>query len=195
MASRKRYYIGVDCMKTTFYDWCLLEENREYGKRVLDNFVKCVNLNDDFMKLTTGSKKKIILHCDLCNTNFETYPKLLTQKVWHGCVDGKVVVPGYNDLLTYCLKDEDKYRHVLEGWEEDLNGSMALYSPMSRKKVFFTCEKCGYTWQVVLANVVRGKAWCPVEKGFVALKGYNDFETYCKRLDKEKCDKILKSWS
>lgn len=195
MIARKDIIIGVNCMKTTFYDWCLLEENREYGEKILHNFVRCVDPKDDIMKLNKSSSHKIIIHCDICNTDYETYPNLLTKKSHHGCVDGKVIVPGYNDLLTYCLKDEYKYRHVLDGWRDDLNGSMELYSPMSSKKVFFTCEKCGYTWQANLNNVISNLTWCPVEKGLVALKGYNDFETYCKRLDKEKCDKILKSWS
>lgn len=181
--------------KVSLYEWCLLEPNIEFGQRILNNFVGCVNPSDDFMKLTTGSKKKIILHCDLCNTNFETYPKLLSQKVWHGCKDGKVVIPGYNDLLTYCLSDIEKYAHVIKGWREDLNGSMYLYAPQANKKVFFTCEKCGYTWDVVLADVISKGRWCPVESGHRVLKGYNDFETYCHKLEKEKCDRILNSWS
>lgn len=79
------------------------------------------------------------------------------------------------------LKDSS----VIKYWNYSKNDNSLLdkISIGSTKKVWWICEN-GHEWQTSIQHKSNGTA-CPYCSGKKALKGFNDFETWCKKNNKE----------
>lgn len=92
---------------------------------------------------------------------------------------GKMVIAGYNDLLT-------SFPHLAEEWHPTKNGFLtpAQISPFSNRKVWWQCE-LGHEWEAVVASRSQRKARCPYCSGKRVLVGFNDLKTKCPQLAEE----------
>lgn len=65
-------------------------------------------------------------------------------------------------------------------WDYDKNGGLLpeYYSANSRRKVWWICKTCGYSWAATIGNRRRGDG-CPLCAHKVIIQGYNDLMTKC----------------
>ena len=83
----------------------------------------------------------------------------------------RVLKAGYTDLATV-------YPEIATEWsEKNENLKPTSVWPTSRKIVWWKCKTCGYEWQAVIYNRVKGEAACPSCSDRVVNTGFNDLET------------------
>lgn len=108
----------------------------------------------------------------------------------------KRVIPGINDLETYCKKTNNQ--DLLADYNLANNKQPASQVSANQAIVVnWKCHTCGFEWQIQPSRRVRNKQLCPkcqASKGkYTSLMvGANDLETWCKennRLD------ILNAWA
>jgi len=91
----------------------------------------------------------------------------------NGCpiCDGKQVLTGFNDLAT-------RHPELAAQWHPTKNGNLepTKVAAGSNKKIWWSCEKCNYSWCSTVSNRVRGTG-CPVCAGKLVLPGFNDLAT------------------
>lgn len=123
------------------------------------------------------------------------------KKVWWLCSNGHEYQSsvwsrtGLNSGCTYCwnrkllkgLNDlASCYPKLLEEWDYEKN----IIKPdeifkNSREKVWWKCEKCGYSWVTSIRHRTERKTGCPACNKGQLLQGYNDFATRFPELLKE----------
>ena len=90
-----------------------------------------------------------------------------------GCpaCNGKVAVPGENDLLTL-------FPALAAEWDTGRNGGLTpdRITPYSNKKAWWRCS-LGHEWQSVIASRAANNAGCPYCTGRRVLVGFNDLAT------------------
>lgn len=101
----------------------------------------------------------------ICDKGHEYY-SLISHRVQSssGCpyCDGKLVLPGFNDLAT-------KAPWLCDEWEQDLNGSLTpqMVTAGSHKKVWWRCSE-GHVWKAVISSRTgKRQHGCPVCAGRV----------------------------
>ena len=87
---------------------------------------------------------------------------------------------GVNDLATL-------YPEIAEEWHSIKNGCITPRDirPMSNRKYWWKCSKCGYEWQASGNNRTRLKSGCPACAGRVPRIGSDDLFTVCPHLRTE----------
>ncbi len=91
----------------------------------------------------------------------------------------RVLKAGFTDLATV-------YPEIATEWsEKNENLKPTSVWPTSRKIVWWKCKTCGYEWQAVIYNRVKGEASCPSCADRVVNPGFNDLETVCPELVSE----------
>ena len=107
---------------------------------------------------------------------------------------------GKNDLETWCRNNNRE--HLLSEWDYKANKELknklgwdaslpCLFMPKSNIKVGWICEK-GHKYEATVGNRTFNNRGCPFCSGNKLLKGYNDFETWCKDNGR---DDLLKEWN
>lgn len=81
-------------------------------------------------------------------------------------------------LKEWC--EENNRMDLLEEWDYEKNGELTpdTISAHNGKQVWWKCKN-KHEWQAVVASRVKGVG-CPYCANKKVLKGYNDFETFCK---------------
>ena len=103
--------------------------------------------------VTVRANKKVWWKCKKCG--YEWQARVADRTEGHGCpaCAGAIVFVGHNDLATM-------NPGIAAEWGEENEGSPSLYSPKSRKKVWWTCNACGYHWEAVIYTRVHNPK-CP----------------------------------
>ena len=75
-----------------------------------------------------------------------------------GCpiCSGKIIIPGFNDLLSQNPK-------LAQEWDYEKNKELTPdhVAPQSNKKVWWKCNKCGYSWCAFVYSRNNQKYGCP----------------------------------
>jgi len=171
------------------HTWCL--QNGERGQQLIDEWVGLdadnAIISIDFV--TRASSKKVKWKCRECN--HEWLATIHSRMQGNNCVicAGQVIVPGFNDLHTWCLQAgeqgerliqewtgitevaEQEYLNQLEEYEETgLNRSgeteikkinMNEIAKCSGKKVKWKCRECEYEWFTTIAHRTSNGRNCP----------------------------------
>ncbi len=84
------------------------------------------------------------------------------------------------------------YPEIAKEWHSEKNGNLTseMVSPSSNKIVWWL-GKCGHEFKMSISNRTSQNCSCPYCSGKRILKGYNDFETWCIKNNR---DDILKEW-
>ncbi len=110
-----------------------------------------------------------------CDKGHEWEASIYSRNVGNGCpyCSNQKVLIGFNDLST-------THPNIAKEWDFERNGSIKPTDVVSGSdiKVWWKCEK-GHRWQVPVKNRTTGSN-CPYCANKKVLKGYNDFETWCK---------------
>ena len=123
-------------------------------------------------EVTAGSKKRVFWKCEKGHKwQAPVYARVQKQGCPY-CTNKKVLV-GYNDLAT-------THPELLKEWDYEKN----IVHPTelvagTRKKVWWKCQTCGYSWLAEVRKRVNENTGCPVcSTPFrVVLTGYNDLAT------------------
>ncbi len=98
-----------------------------------------------------------------------------------GCpiCSGRQLLKGYNDLAT-C------YPLLVKEWNYEKNNNLKPDEIVahSHKKVWWKC-KHGHEWQATIISRSMNHTNCPYCSGNKVITGVNDFETWCKKNNKE----------
>ena len=91
------------------------------------------------------------------------------------CTNQKVL-PGYNDLKTWCYKNNRE--DILKDWVYDKNlCKPENITPFSNKYIWFNCPVCHGNYGAVVSNKTARKCGCPYCTNYKALSGFNDLQT------------------
>jgi len=110
----------------------------------------------------------------ICDKGHEYY-SFISHRVQNssGCpyCDGKLVMPGFNDLAT-------KAPWLCSEWEQDLNGSLTpqMVTAGSHKKVWWRCSE-GHVWKAVISSRTgKRQHGCPVCAGRIKLANQRRYD-------------------
>ena len=83
------------------------------------------------------------------------------------------------------------FPHIAKEWHPTKNGQLTsmMVAPMANKKVWWLGE-CGHEYQMGVGTRANQNCGCPYCSGKRILKGFNDFETWCKENDMT----LLEEW-
>ena len=123
-------------------------------------------------EVTSRSGKKVWWVCSKCGYEWKSsiVDRVRKETGCPNCLK-RVFKEGYTDLATV-------HPEIASEWSER-NGDLKPTSfwPTSRKIVWWKCKTCGYEWQAVIYNRVKGEAACPSCSDRVVNTGFNDLET------------------
>jgi DNA-directed RNA polymerase subunit RPC12/RpoP len=107
-----------------------------------------------------------------CKEDHSYKSAVATRTSGVGCpiCDGKVILTGYNDLMT-------QNPQLAAEWNYDRNGNLTpdQVAPFSNKKVWWKCEK-GHEWESRIATRNQNSN-CPYCGNKKLLSGFNDLAT------------------
>ncbi len=117
----------------------------------------------------------------VCKNGHEIFmaPSARTSGKYCGVCDGKVVVPGINDL-------ESQYPEMAGQWHPTKNGKLkpSQVAPHSNKPVWWLCEN-GHDWRVSPNQRIGRKYGCPYCSNQKVWPGFNDLESRYPELAKQ----------
>ena len=123
------------------------------------------------------SARKIWWKCSVCGHNWLATVSSRTDG--HGCpaCSGRVLIPGKNDLETWCKQTGNE--HILTEWDYEANAQ----SPKEITKkapyvAIWKCRKCNERYTARVYNRANG-CGCPICSGKKVKSGLNDFKTWC----------------
>ena len=153
------------------------------GNRVLKGFNDVFTTNPSLIEEWDYEKNQHINPYDLskgssvkvwwrCKEGHSYKSAVATRTSGVGCpiCDGKVILAGYNDLMT-------KNPQLAAEWNYDRNGKLTpdQVAPFSNKKVWWKCEK-GHEWESKVASRNKNSN-CPYCGNQKLLSGFNDLAT------------------
>lgn len=167
-----------------FKEWCI-EERKENILKEWD-YKKNTFSPENYTK---SSKKKVWWKCNRGH-EWEAY---IYNRVFEnsGCpyCAGKKVLPGENDLETFCLKNNKQ--QLLDEWNYKKNKMRpSEYVSGSQKKVWWKCDN-DHEWEATIHNRIKEKSGCPYCAGKKVSQGKNDLETYCIKYNRQD---LLQEW-
>lgn len=174
MGSNKKLIVGVNDFET----WCKLN-NRLF---LLDEWDYDINIKNGYKpnNILAHSGTEIWWKCE----KGHLYPKLLGERTRKnrcpGCpyCSNQELLYGFNDLETWCIQNHKE--HMLKEWDYDKNfpetPKSVLYT--SSTKRWWICS-LKHSYDLAPNKRIRGDN-CPYCSHHKLLKGFNDFETYCK---------------
>lgn len=172
-----------------------------YQKRKYDNSIAYLypELAKEFHPTKNGtltaedinkkSARKVWWKCSVCGYD---WPAAVSSRTnGHGCpaCSGRVLVPGKNDLETWCKQTGNE--HLLAEWDYEANvQSPKDTTKKSSYRASWKCKKCGEPYTARVYNRTNG-CGCPVCAGKKVKSGLNDFKTWCIQNGREA---ILAEW-
>ena len=124
-------------------------------------------------QFASQSNKKVWWKCGNCGNSWQAI--IFNRVKGTGCPydSERVPIPGKTDLATL-------YPHVAAEWNSERNSELKpeQFAPLSNKKVWWKCSKCGNSWQAIIRDRVRGSS-CPYDLGRIPIPGKTDFATLC----------------
>lgn len=110
------------------------------------------------------------------------------------------LVVGENDLKTWC--ENNNKDDLLSEWDYTSNRGLknkfgwdvsvpSLVTPNSNITVGWICDK-GHKYEAAIVNRTANNSGCPFCYGRKLIKGYNDFETWCKKNGRKD---LLEEWN
>lgn len=143
-----------------------------------------------------NSNTKVYWKCPKCGygTNGEWYVSPNTRIEANGkingcpCCSNKLLRIGFNDLESFCNRQEnEKYRHILNEWDYKKNKKLPknyTYT-YSKEKIWWLCQKCGYSWQTSINNRIIHNSQCPVCANKIVLENINSLQKTHPQIAKE----------
>ena len=173
----------------TLREWCI--ENKREDLLEEWDYEKNCELGYTPDNVTPFKNKDVFWNCKTCGGNYPAkISKRTTNRNCPYCA-GKKVLKGINDFETWCKNNN--MQHLLDEWDYDINTIKPYETvPFSHIEIQWKCPICEGKYPLHLSSRTKGKQNCPYCAHQRILKGYNDFETFCK---KENRLELLHMWS
>ncbi len=126
--------------------------------------------------ITYGSSEKVYWICAQGHKYRQVLHKRTNQNCGCPYCSGRRVLAGYNDLQTWCLKND--YKSLLEEWDDNNDLKPTEVTSGTQKKICWRCSQ-GHVWQASVASRTYSRAGCPYCSGLKVLTGFNDLRTWC----------------
>ena len=147
------------------YSWCL--QNREQGERLISEWAG-LDENENPISMDSvakASNKKVKWKCRDCNYEwFSTVASRTNVKSNCPACTNQVVIPGQNDLYTWCLQNGERGKRLISEWtglDEDNNiVCIDSVTRASGKKVQWKCKR-GHEWFATINSRTNTKSNCP----------------------------------
>ncbi len=164
-------------------EWCI-ENNR-------CDLIEQWNDEQSIERFTRGSEYKANWKCPVCNGTWDAiiYSRTKKQKP-SGCpyCANQKTLFGFNDFESWCHKNKKEY--FLTEWDYTKNNVLpSEIIAHSNKKFWWRCNE-NHLFQQSPADRIGGHN-CPVCSNRKVAKGFNDFETWCK---KNNMQHLLDEW-
>lgn len=134
--------------------------------------------------VTSGSNQKAWW---ICSKGHSWTATVGSRNSGSGCpyCSGRYAISGETDLQTL-------YPNIAKEWHPTKNGQVipTEISAHSPKKAWWLCPK-GHSYESSISNRVDRNDGCPYCSGKRTLKGYNDFETWCRT---NRHSELLQEW-
>lgn len=122
-------------------------------------------------KISYGSERRVSWKCEKGHKWTTTVGQRTNSKTKCPYCSGRLAIPNETDLATL-------YPEIAKEWDYGKNVELPInVKPMSAKKVWWKCKKCGYEWKAVISSRTNG-CGCPkcgiesrIEKSIVPKKG------------------------
>lgn len=166
--------------KEDFVTWCK-QNNKQFLLEEWDYEKNVSNPEDYFPK-----SEKVVMW--KCNKETHSYPAPICfrTKYSSGCCycSGKRVLIGFNDLKTWCEKNNQK--NLIEEWDFEKNQNFPEnYTRASHKKIMWICSICKNSYLASIADRTSKRSGCPYCAGRLPIIGKSDLRTWCERNDRE----------
>ena len=140
-------------------------------------------------KITYGSGKKAWWKCGKGHEWIASIKSRTTGNTGCPICDGKIILPGFNDLATWCKKNNKQF--LLDEWDYEINNSLTpqTVAPKAGKKVWWKCKK-GHSWHASVIKRTDGRG-CPICANRLIYAGINDLATWCR--ENNRID-LLEEW-
>ena len=155
-------------------------------------------------EMAKGSHTRVKWKCRDCNYEWVTTINSRTS-VKSNCpaCAGKAIIPGINDLHTWCLQAGEQGQRLIQEWvglDENENPiSMDSVTKGSHRKVKWKCSKCNHEWLSDINQRTQGYN-CPAcgiisgaEKKSTPIQGINDLHTWCLQAG-EQGQRLIQEW-
>lgn len=166
-----------------FASWCIKNDKQYFLKEwdYVKNTIKPT-------KVMRGNKDKFWWICE----KGHSYQSSLNSRTSRnsGCpyCSNNKVLEGYNDFKTWC-KQNNREELIVE-WDYIMNKLKPTeVIKGNRGKIWWTCRN-HQSYPSSTHDRIRGKG-CPICQNRRVLKGYNDFETWCKQNNRKA---LLEEW-
>lgn len=128
------------------------------------------NLDISPQAIGAGSEKAVWWRCQ---HGHEWRTSVVSRCAGRGCpvCAGKVVISGYNDLVTH-------YPDIAKQWHPTRNGELPpeKLTPYSNHEVWWVCE-LGHEWKARVSARTKNNSGCPYCARRIILRGFNDLAT------------------
>ena len=179
----------------TVEEWC--NENGEFGEQLKNEYV---DERWDLCGLSIGSGRRVKWKCSKGHEwESELKSRIRCKSKCPYCA-GKRILPGYNDLYTWCQNHlDDNGAKILSDWTginvetgeiEDIH-TMAT---ASKKKLRWHCKECNETWDSEVCSRTIMKTYCPVCNDKKVITGRNDLYTWANEEGNLVGQELLKQW-
>lgn len=149
------------------------------------------NKDIDIQNITLGSNKRVWWKC---KEGHEWQAQINNRYKGTGCpyCSGRRILAGYNDFATWCKSNGRK--DLIEEWNIKRNKiEPTEVSPHNQRKVWWICS-LGHEWDATIGsrtgNRPSGCPYCSNPPKRILI-GFNDFESWCKKNNKEY---LLREW-
>lgn len=179
-SNKKAWWVCKICQ----YEWCAVIASRAKGSgcpacsgrvATAENNIQSINppLAAEWhpknlkpaQEFAPASNKKVWW---LCSKGHEWEAQINSRNAGHGCpiCSGRISTTSYN-LKTECPD-------LIKEWHPCNTLPPEVYTPSSKKTVWWLCAKCGHEWKSVISNRTRASgSGCPACRGGAVTKSNN----------------------
>lgn len=167
--------------------WCK-QNNKQFLLEEWDYEKNALNPEDYFPK----SEKEVMWKCD---KEPHSYPAPVCFRTRSNCgccyCSGKRVLKGFNDLKTWCEKNNRN--DLIEEWDfEENENAPENYTRTSHKKIMWKCSICKNSYSAAISDRTSKESGCPYCSGRLPIIGKSDLKTWCEQNDRED---LICDWS
>lgn len=153
-------------MNKNLLEWC--QENGKLGQIIMSQWDEDKNY-EYFGKIISEypphGRAKVWWKCDKGHSFEAQISNRTSNKGGCPICSGKIVLKGYNDLLSYCKKENTEFTNrLIEEWDYIENKKEKLFidevTAYSNKKVHWICSICKHRWTTTICARVSQQSSC-----------------------------------
>lgn len=173
--------------KEDLVTWCK-QNNKQFLLEEWDYEKNLLNPEEYFPK----SEKEVMWKC---NKESHSYPAPICFRTRNNCgccyCSGKRVLEGFNDLKTWCIKNNRN--DLIREWDYERNeNAPENYIRTSHSRIVWKCSVCKKSYYAKISDRTSKGSGCPYCSGRLPVIGKSDLRTWCEENNRED---LIFDWS